>query len=124
MVSTPYALLTKLRDKEPNYAANIAHEFNLKLGGANQTLPNDKFESTHRLCYLSGRSTKAISLYPPAYFADLLCERDRMYLYKVFNAAQFDPATAPVNANGDFDLNQSPWLRGVHPAIKDSMFYI
>lgn len=68
------------------------------------------------MCYLSGRSTKA-------YFADLLCERGRMYLHKVFNAAQFDPATAAVDANGDFDLNRSPWLGGVHPAIKDSMFY-
>ncbi|KAL8880982.1 MAG: hypothetical protein Q9198_001718 [Flavoplaca austrocitrina] len=79
---------------------------------------------THHLCYLSGRSTKAISLCPPAYFADLLCERGRMYLYKVYNASQFDDATAPVDAEGNFDENRSPWLGGVHPNIKDSMFYI
>ncbi|KAL8996746.1 MAG: hypothetical protein Q9169_003817 [Polycauliona sp. 2 TL-2023] len=87
----------------------------------------DSLESfTHHLCYLSGRSTKAISLCPPAYFADLLCERGRMYLYKVYNSAQFDPRTAPVDAHGKFDKNHSsrPWSGGVHSALEESMFYI
>ncbi|KAL8850376.1 MAG: hypothetical protein Q9221_004696 [Calogaya cf. arnoldii] len=88
---------------------------------------------THHLCYLSARSTKAISLCPPAYFADLLCERGRMYLYKVYNAAHFydrnaalryDPNTAPVDGNGNFDWNRSPWTGLIHDRVKDSMFYI
>ena len=35
---------------------------------------------THKLCYLFGRTTKAVSNCPSAYYADLLCERARCYL--------------------------------------------
>uniref|UniRef100_A0A1Y1JSN9 Piwi domain-containing protein n=1 Tax=Photinus pyralis TaxID=7054 RepID=A0A1Y1JSN9_PHOPY len=32
---------------------------------------------THELCYLFGRATKAVSICPPAYYADIVCERAR-----------------------------------------------
>lgn len=32
---------------------------------------------THNLCYMFGRATKAVSICPPAYYADLACERAR-----------------------------------------------
>ncbi|KAL9005566.1 MAG: hypothetical protein Q9188_001658 [Gyalolechia gomerana] len=81
----------------------------------------DKMEAlTHNLCYMFGRATKAVSLCPPAYYADLICERGRSYLYKEYNAR--DGQT--VTSGSTFDWNRSPWVKGVHPAIQDSMFYI
>ncbi|KAK5548619.1 hypothetical protein LTR46_011956, partial [Exophiala xenobiotica] len=44
---------------------------------------------THNLCYLFGRATKAVSICPPTYYADLVCERARCYL-----SGLFDPSTA------------------------------
>lgn len=67
-----------------------------------------------------GRATKAVSLCPPAYYADLICERGRAYLYKEFNARD----SATVTSGQKFNWDRAPWLRGVHPSIQDSMYYI
>ncbi|WAO97167.1 Hypothetical protein NCS54_01488100 [Fusarium falciforme] len=40
---------------------------------------------TQSLCYVYGRSTKAVSLCTPAYCADIVCERARCYLSGVFD---------------------------------------
>ena len=37
-------------------------------------------QGTHNTSYLYARATKAVSLIPPAYYADLACERGRCYL--------------------------------------------
>ena len=37
-------------------------------------------QGTHSASYLYARATKAVSLIPPAYYADLACERGRCYL--------------------------------------------
>ncbi len=37
-------------------------------------------ELTYRLCYLYCRSTRAVSLVPPAYYAHLVADRARCYL--------------------------------------------
>ncbi|KAK6006036.1 hypothetical protein QM012_006446 [Aureobasidium pullulans] len=42
----------------------------------------------HKLCYNFNRATKAVSICPPAYCADLICERGRMYLYSTLNDNQ------------------------------------
>lgn len=61
---------------------------------------------THNLCYLFGRATRAVSICPPAYYADILCERGRCYLHKYVSG--FHP-------RGEvFDANVSPWMGGVH----------
>ena len=39
------------------------------------------------MCYLFGRATKAVSICPPAYYADLVCERARCYLSNLFDAS-------------------------------------
>ena len=41
---------------------------------------------THNLCYLYARATKAVSLCPPAYYADHLAERGQCYLHSYLNA--------------------------------------
>ncbi|KAI9845325.1 MAG: hypothetical protein M1837_004947 [Sclerophora amabilis] len=75
---------------------------------------------THNLCYLFGRATKAVSICPPAYYADLLCERARLYLYDTFNQ---DSATASSTTSG-YDPSTARWTRDVHPELQDTMFYI
>ncbi|KAL8868287.1 MAG: hypothetical protein Q9174_005088, partial [Haloplaca sp. 1 TL-2023] len=77
-------------------------------------------ELTHSLCHLYGRSTRVVSLCPPAYFADLLCERGRMYLYREFNARD----NVTTTSEPEFDWNRAPWLSGVHERLENSMFYI
>lgn len=71
---------------------------------------------THHLCYGFGRATKAVSICPPAYYADILCERGRCYLAKYVNG-RWPPGK-------EFDWNEAPWTGGVHKELIDSMFYI
>jgi eukaryotic translation initiation factor 2C len=85
------------------------------------TCPADALEElTHNMCHLFGRATKAVSLCPPAYYADLLCTRLRCYL-----ADQFDPSdnpAAPSVASGATPKTTSDIK--IHNNLKDSMFYI
>ncbi|KAI9821501.1 MAG: hypothetical protein M1832_003349 [Thelocarpon impressellum] len=79
-------------------------------------------ELTHGLCYLFGRATKAVSICPPAYYADLLCERGRCYLHSVLNADS--AASASGGSEAGFDASRADWVSGVHAALAESMFYI
>lgn len=79
---------------------------------------------THNMCYLFGRATKAVSLCPPAYYADLVCERARCYLAGHFDMAtpsmtpaQSESGDGAPSAVGDHDVT-------VHPKLRDTMFYI
>ncbi|TVY78441.1 Protein argonaute 1B [Lachnellula suecica] len=76
---------------------------------------------TFNMCHLFGRATKAVSLCPPAYYADLLCTRLRCYL-----ADQYDPndssASASV-ASGVTNVAQTFNIQ-IPESMKDSMFYI
>lgn len=79
---------------------------------------------THNLCYLFGRATKAVSVCPPAYYADLVCTRARCYL-----SEHFDPTPAPSMAGTEGEGDQgghSPDKNEVilHPKIANTMFYI
>jgi len=68
---------------------------------------------THTLCYSFNRATKAVSICPPAYYADLLCERARMYLYNTMN-----------ENNNVSDAAENAWTGQIHPNLRDSTFYI
>ncbi|KAF2812260.1 Piwi-domain-containing protein [Mytilinidion resinicola] len=67
---------------------------------------------THNLCYTFGRATRSVSVCPPAYYADILCERGRSYLHNV------------LKGDGSAAFTNFSWHRDVHPALKDSMFYL
>jgi eukaryotic translation initiation factor 2C len=77
-------------------------------------------ELTHNMCHLFGRATKAVSLCPPAYYADLLCTRLRCYL-----SDQFDPndtEATPSVASGA-TASTLPEIT-IPESLRDSMFYI
>jgi eukaryotic translation initiation factor 2C len=93
-----------------------------KIPGRNAADTLEKL--THNMCHLFGRATKAVSICPPAYYADILCERARCYLSGVF-----DPATPAGSVAGGVagdapgpGFTDADWE--LHPWLKDSMFYI
>ncbi|ELR02128.1 hypothetical protein GMDG_05287 [Pseudogymnoascus destructans 20631-21] len=75
---------------------------------------------THNMCYLFTRATKAVSICPPAYYADLACERARCYLHKEYEPSQSGGSSVgggaqPSTLESDVKVNDR---------LKDSMFYI
>lgn len=78
---------------------------------------------THNLCYLFGRATSAVSICPPAYYADLVCERARCYL-----SGLYDPSTASSSGSvvGGGQAIQQPDsnMVKIHENVRDTMFYI
>lgn len=88
-------------------------------------------QGAHTQSYLYARATKAVSLIPAAYYADLCCERGRFYLNEFFG----DPSRAGSESAGTrlsreeaaqrvYQRARQAWGQGVHPNVKDSMFYI
>lgn len=75
---------------------------------------------THNLCYMFGRANKAVSYCPPAYYADMACERGRCYLSHLFSPAISSAGSTTV----DSSFPEVPESVRLHEAIKDSMFYI
>jgi eukaryotic translation initiation factor 2C len=81
---------------------------------------------THNMCYLFGRATKAVSICPAAYYADLVCERARCYLSKLFDATPgATPAGSVVSgAGGRAGQVADPNDVRIHENVRDAMFYI
>lgn len=77
---------------------------------------------THNMCYLFARATKAVSICPPAYYADLACERARCYLSGVFDPAT--PEGSVVSGGAGARTTAATSDVTIHPRLKDSMFYI
>lgn len=70
---------------------------------------------THNLCYLFNRAPKAVSICPPAYYADLLCERGRAYLF----TSLAEDSVSDSNA-----FNAGIWSGGVHKRLSETTWYI
>lgn len=79
---------------------------------------------THNMCYLFGRATKAVSICPPAYYADLVCERARCYLAGHFDMGtpMMTPAASEAGDGGLGEPTENDIT--IHPRLKDTMFYI
>lgn len=95
---------------------------------------------THNLCYVYGRATKAVSVATPAFYADIVCERARCYLNRLFD----DPtpssdsskkggtsALSSQKQGGSSSVAGKPkdakaYQEGItiHPNLLDTMFYI
>ena len=74
---------------------------------------------THKMCYLWGRATKSVSICPPAYYADLVCERARRYLSRYYNDGP--GPTASGQAANQPTMQQ---LMAVHNNLVNTMYYI
>lgn len=104
----------------------IFHHQEPKAGASSLQNPADILEDlTHRICYLFGRATKAVSICPPAYYADLVCERARCYLSYVFEPAT--PSGSVVGGSVGGGAGGAGGQAGdvvIHPNVRDTMFYI
>ncbi|KAK7436896.1 hypothetical protein VKT23_018916 [Stygiomarasmius scandens] len=89
-------------------------------------------QGTNDVSYLYARATRAVSLMPPAYYADLACERGRCYLNEFLSD---DTASVTSRSSGGradraaerrrvFEAAKKAWGNGIHPDIGGSMFYI
>jgi len=85
-------------------------------------------QGTHHVSHLYARATKAVSLIPPAYYADLACERGRCYLNEFLLADDRASSSGRLSKEEEkarvFDAARQAWGEGLHPHMRDSMFYI
>jgi hypothetical protein len=79
---------------------------------------------THKMCYMFGRATKAVSVCPPAYYADLVCTRARCFLSDLFDPLPVDASGSSTNGTeGSADMSRTADVV-IHPNIAETMFYI
>lgn len=98
-----------------HYTVLLDEIFRPKFG----TKASDELERlTHELCYLYGRATKAVSICPPAYYADIVCERARAHRPEWFEQKDADSQTGATGGG------PSTVGRDVHVNLRDSMYYI
>ncbi len=82
-------------------------------------------QGTHTASYLYARATKAVSLVPAAYYADIACERGREYLNVLMNLDdRSSTARSTVDKDQTYQNAVGMWGNGVHQNLKDTMFYI
>jgi hypothetical protein len=108
-------------------------------------------QGVHAASYLYARATKAVSLVPPAYYADIVCEQARFWIHGFLNQGGSDSASSAAGegagAGGDgdggrssastamrkareaaeqrvFDAAKRMWGDGLHVNLQDSMFYL
>ncbi|KAA8895278.1 Piwi domain-containing protein [Sphaerosporella brunnea] len=84
---------------------------------------------THNLCYLFGRATKSVSICPPAYYADLVCERGRCYIHGLLAAG--DDSASSVSGQSEAQIiaandrrAREIWGNGVNVKLQETMFYL
>lgn len=94
-----------------HYTVLLDEIFRQKFGSA----AADKLETlTHNMCYAYGRATKAVSICPPAYYADLVATRARIHKSELFDDTQSLASSEQSKALG----------REVHDRLRDTMYYI
>lgn len=74
---------------------------------------NEIQEGTNNVSYLYARATKAVSLMPPAYYADLACERGRCYLNDFLND---DKQSSAAGRRADKDAEKARVYRAAEQA--------
>lgn len=88
--------------------------------------PADLLEQvTHDMCYLFGRATRAVSLCPPVYYADIACERAGRYLAGRSYGSDSGRSESEMNEADRERLRRT--LQddiNIHVNLKDKMFYI
>ncbi|KAI5464622.1 ribonuclease H-like domain-containing protein [Mariannaea sp. PMI_226] len=77
---------------------------------------NELEKFTHELCYLFGRATKAVSICPPAYYADIVCTRARAHRPE-YNDTSDTESIATMQSASMSTIE-------VHERLRNTMYYI
>ncbi|KAI0483833.1 ribonuclease H-like domain-containing protein [Xylaria cf. heliscus] len=80
---------------------------------------NQLINLTFELCHLFGRATKAVSICPPAYYADILCTCHRVLYADYFENSD----TMSIMSGATEDTSNIP-ARVVHENLRDTMYYL
>ena len=105
-------------------------------------------QGVHAASYLYARATKAVSLVPPAYYADIVCEQARFWIHGFLNAGGGSDAASSTDGGGGgggggastassamrkareaaeqrvYDAAVRMWGNGLHPNLENVMFYL
>ncbi|RYO85823.1 hypothetical protein DL764_009107 [Monosporascus ibericus] len=85
---------------------------------------SDEFEALAlATSHLLGRATKVISIAAPARYANMICDRSRVYLSHLFDpdsSTETESTTTVGGGGGGSGMSQI----NLHPRIKDTMFYV
>ncbi|EFR05376.1 hypothetical protein MGYG_08387 [Nannizzia gypsea CBS 118893] len=92
--------------------------FSRRQNPAYPTVADELEDLTHNMCYLFARATKAVSICPPAYYADLVCERARAYLNYFYDESLSSKSGGSASSTASAKHLQP------HPNIIDTMFYM
>jgi eukaryotic translation initiation factor 2C len=93
----------------------------------NKFQADDLHNFTHNLCYLFGRATKGVSICPPAYYADLVCERGRCYIHGLLTNEEGQTSTSLTDEQQKaltLVKARGLWENGVHSRLRDTMYYL
>jgi hypothetical protein len=98
----------------------------LKLPAQFTTAADALEDLTHNMCYLFGRATKAVSICPPAYYADLVCTRARCYLSGLFDPSPLSSPDTSSVGTGAATASRTPdaSMVTIHPNVRNAMFYV
>lgn len=80
----------------------------------NNWSPDELQKVTYNLCNVFGRATKSVRVVPPAYYADLLCERATCFVQNAVVGRNQNPVEAAKKALG----------AGIHKNVTGRMIYI
>ncbi|KZV96981.1 Piwi-domain-containing protein [Exidia glandulosa HHB12029] len=94
----------------------------------------------HSSSYLYARATKAVSLVPPAYYADIVCEQARYWIHGFLNRVDETSSTSGDRASETgsarakrkreeaesqvYEAAERMWGSGLHPNLANSMFFL
>ncbi|KAI0477781.1 Piwi-domain-containing protein [Xylariaceae sp. FL0804] len=125
------------------FRAQAAHPAGGSAGGGQGSSRNaaDALQMlTFQMCHLFGRATKAVGICPPAYYADLLCTRQRCYLPELFESSASSAggpsgggsAQSKKKKSADEEGPPPPppipdWVHRrlkIHERLRDTMYYI
>ncbi|KAG8882866.1 hypothetical protein FRB98_003417 [Tulasnella sp. 332] len=74
--------------------------------------------------YMFGRATRAVSVVPPAYYADLACDRGRCYIHDLLFASENGTGAAFETEEQVMMEARRLWGDGVGPTVRKNMFYL
>ncbi|TDL21938.1 Piwi-domain-containing protein [Rickenella mellea] len=89
----------------------------------NKMTADELQQLTNHISYLWARATKSVSLIPPAYWADQVCERGRCYLHQILPPTP-GSRESKMSEEQIWRRAEELWGNGIHTNLCKTMFYL